>query len=462
MTADDIWGQIEPLVRARIRSNVEQRKEKLTELVWPQLKHLSLITWGVDYSIDACSKLCNEIYSICEEAREQLKIAKSSEFEWTIFQEAIYPEIQAMRTFVRTWVEPDGGKYGSFDRFCLELELNKLELEWGLILEIKTLTGAVPEADSNKPANAALPTDPVAEAQREITEAVIWQQLEPLVRPKIRRFRKWRLVVDRRALAKPPLHERKVLAEKPGQMDFGRPTLQVFLDWHVAAAGHFCERLYDLCNKALAVKGIAESAEYESAIYRYVISPQIKREREFGEHNIPVLAQRVELEPESFLKTHREIFDGLDFDWRDELGLATPSDGLAPAADRTEEVDADVPDTIATRFSRDSISASSDAAEESAPKGFEGLNQKPTDLSHYFDSADLTERQRDCSSLKWEYGLSDRVIARRLGISHTTVQEHLIAAESKMKRKFSPGRRTSPSDLDPENLLGINLDHEND
>ena len=46
MTADDIWGQIEPLVQARIPSTLEQRKEKLTELVWPELKGLPLIIWG--------------------------------------------------------------------------------------------------------------------------------------------------------------------------------------------------------------------------------------------------------------------------------------------------------------------------------------------------------------------------------------------------------------------------------
>ena len=111
-----------------------------------------------------------------------------------------------------------------------------------------------------------------------------------------------------------------------------------------------------------------------------MISPQIDREQNFGKHNIPVLVRQVELKPESFLEKHREIFDGLDFDWRDKLGLATPSDGLAPAANRIEEqppkeVDTDGPVAIETQtrtgndftHSPDYRSVSSEAKRERNP-----------------------------------------------------------------------------------------------
>jgi hypothetical protein len=70
-----------------------------------------------------------------------------------------------------------------------------------------------------------------------------------------------------------------------------------------------------------------------------------------------------------------------------------------------------------------------------ASKGFDGLGQKQTDLSQYFDAAELTERQRECASLKWEYGLGVTEIARRLGLGHhSTVQEVLKAVDTKLHR----------------------------
>jgi hypothetical protein len=69
-----------------------------------------------------------------------------------------------------------------------------------------------------------------------------------------------------------------------------------------------------------------------------------------------------------------------------------------------------------------------------ARKGFDGLGQKETDLSQYFGAANLTERQAECASMKWEYGLSDRQIAERLGLHHKTVQESLRAANGRLAR----------------------------
>lgn len=69
------------------------------------------------------------------------------------------------------------------------------------------------------------------------------------------------------------------------------------------------------------------------------------------------------------------------------------------------------------------------------PKCPDGLGRKKTDLSHYFDAADLTERQRECASLSWEYGLGVTEIARRLGLGHhSTVQESLDGAKRRLER----------------------------
>lgn len=346
MTEDEIWRQIEPLVQARIPSS----KEKLEELFSEQCLSDELTFRAEDF-IRACSELCEGIYSICEQARERVKMMKSSEFEWTIFQKAIQPEIRIMRTLALTITiiltgAPHNGwsKYGVFDRRWLDVELDKLQLQW--LLSTETLAYAAPVNDSNEPASPALPPDSVAGTKPKIKETVIWEQLEPLANEKLHQFRKRRWIVDRKALVKLPLFEDSL--DIQADPDYACPTLQPFLEWHIGMAGLFCEKLYDLCDKVRKVKGIAEGPEYDRAVYRHVISPQIEREQRFGKDNILGLAARVKLKPESFLEEHRVNFDRLDFYWKDRLGLATPSDGLAPAADRTEEVDTDRPVAIET------------------------------------------------------------------------------------------------------------------
>jgi len=69
-----------------------------------------------------------------------------------------------------------------------------------------------------------------------------------------------------------------------------------------------------------------------------------------------------------------------------------------------------------------------------APKGFDGLGKKKTNMSEYFDSAALTDRQRDCLSMKWEYELSVTETARRLDITRKTVDEHIAAGKMRMDR----------------------------
>jgi predicted DNA-binding protein (UPF0251 family) len=80
----------------------------------------------------------------------------------------------------------------------------------------------------------------------------------------------------------------------------------------------------------------------------------------------------------------------------------------------------------------------SPAADESRvpsgpPSKKEKLPAKTADLSQYLDEAQLTDRQRECFSLKFEYGLRFSAIANRLGISRKTVDEHIAAARRRME-----------------------------
>lgn len=79
------------------------------------------------------------------------------------------------------------------------------------------------------------------------------------------------------------------------------------------------------------------------------------------------------------------------------------------------------------------------------------LPDKQTDLSNYFDQAQLTERQRECASLKLEYGMTVTDIADRLGITRKTVDEHLEAAERKIEIARARERATKQkSRFNPE------------
>jgi len=66
------------------------------------------------------------------------------------------------------------------------------------------------------------------------------------------------------------------------------------------------------------------------------------------------------------------------------------------------------------------------------PEGFEGLGRKKKDFSSYFDQAGLTDRQRDCVSLRLEYKLNNTEIGSRLGIHRETVREHIAAATKRI------------------------------
>jgi DNA-binding CsgD family transcriptional regulator len=58
---------------------------------------------------------------------------------------------------------------------------------------------------------------------------------------------------------------------------------------------------------------------------------------------------------------------------------------------------------------------------------------KKQDLSRYFDAASLTDKQYECASLHWEFGIPKAQIARELGLHRKTVDQHLQAASAKMR-----------------------------
>jgi hypothetical protein len=88
------------------------------------------------------------------------------------------------------------------------------------------------------------------------------------------------------------------------------------------------------------------------------------------------------------------------------------------------------------------------------PMGLADLPPRQQHLSQYFDNANLTPRQRECASLKWEYGLKDTQIAQRLDRHHSSVQERLSRARIRIDRAKAKERaagtraRTHPGALD--------------
>jgi len=70
-------------------------------------------------------------------------------------------------------------------------------------------------------------------------------------------------------------------------------------------------------------------------------------------------------------------------------------------------------------------------------KLFDGL-ERQKDFSEYYDDARLTERERQCYSMKAAYRHADgspvplAEIARRLGIHRSRVQDHIAKAERKL------------------------------
>ena len=82
-------------------------------------------------------------------------------------------------------------------------------------------------------------------------------------------------------------------------------------------------------------------------------------------------------------------------------------------------------------------------------KGLKELGSKRQDLSEYLESPKLTDRQRNCMSLRFEYDLSIKQISQRLGIHRKTVDEHLKAAESALSREKNAARRAKKRAIHP-------------
>ncbi len=79
-------------------------------------------------------------------------------------------------------------------------------------------------------------------------------------------------------------------------------------------------------------------------------------------------------------------------------------------------------------------------SEKRSPQKKPSLGPKKQDLSQYLDSAKLTQRQHECMSLHFEYGLKLTEIANRLGIDRKTVEEHLALAKAKLEKQTARGR----------------------
>ena len=58
---------------------------------------------------------------------------------------------------------------------------------------------------------------------------------------------------------------------------------------------------------------------------------------------------------------------------------------------------------------------------------------KKHDLSRYLDEANLTERQYQCASLRWEHGLSVSQMAKELRLHRKTIDQHIESAKAKMR-----------------------------
>jgi len=83
---------------------------------------------------------------------------------------------------------------------------------------------------------------------------------------------------------------------------------------------------------------------------------------------------------------------------------------------------------------RDSIPIPPNPQTSSVSESSPVRRMKRVDLSRYLDGANLTEKQHQCASLKWEYGLSISQIAKELAIHRKTVDEHIQSAQKKMDR----------------------------
>jgi DNA-binding NarL/FixJ family response regulator len=86
-----------------------------------------------------------------------------------------------------------------------------------------------------------------------------------------------------------------------------------------------------------------------------------------------------------------------------------------------------------TRREQTDVASQQEQATEPPAKG--------TDLSSYFDPANLTDAQHEVLSLRLEYGMSISAIARRFKRHRKTIQEILTAGETKIQQAGASEKR---------------------
>lgn len=139
-----------------------------------------------------------------------------------------------------------------------------------------------------------------------------------------------------------------------------------------------------------------------------------------------------------------------DAEWAEQLRTTAPPERLA-----TEDT-APAPLLRSSNAARTPAHGKRDVGQPATPaktvirqvKGFSGLKGKKVDMARYMDQASLTPRQYDCYSLVKEYGLSLVDAADRLGLHHSTVSEHVAAAQKRMSqasRNMKRQLRTPPT-----------------
>lgn len=116
--------------------------------------------------------------------------------------------------------------------------------------------------------------------------------------------------------------------------------------------------------------------------------------------------------------------------WKSKEWFAM-AEAIAKAQQSKSETTLEKP-KVGARLAEPEKSANhSNSPEASAEPDLTDLPPKKQDLERYFDG--LTEIQKQCVSLAWEYGLRVTEIARRMGRHHSTVQEALDAAKKRIE-----------------------------
>ena len=104
MTEDEIWRQIRSLVRPKILDAYTARRRKDNEVLvglsfkgHPEMPELTVLEPKVDYYVEAATQFCEEVYSICDQVREQVGLEMTPEFERAVFRDAIKPQLWVER-----------------------------------------------------------------------------------------------------------------------------------------------------------------------------------------------------------------------------------------------------------------------------------------------------------------------------------------------------------------------------